>query len=75
MQFTPTHSRGSRRRCRAPEVWCRAYEKWDSVDLSLAVKSTCPNEASGLGSVSDRPTHAPAVDFKDLEPLACWKAR
>lgn len=66
MQFTPTaHSDGLQQRCCAPEVWCRTYEKWGNVDLFLAIKSTCCNEASGLCNVSDHLTRAQAVDFKD----------
>lgn len=46
-------------------VLCRTYEKWGNIDLFLALKSTCCNEASGLCVVSDHLTHAQAVDFKD----------
>lgn len=50
----------------------RTCEKWDNADLFLAIKSTCCNEASALGNVSERSTRAPAVDFKeppDSHPL------
>lgn len=39
--------------------------KWGNVDLFLALKSVCHNDATGLCIVSDRLTHAQAVDFKD----------
>lgn len=43
--------------------------KWGNIDLFLAFKSMCHNEATGLCIVSDHLTHAQAVDFKDASLL------